>query len=278
MLKTHGQALSEYGLALGVVAVACVISVMLLGGQLSNIFGSTIQNNNSPPPSSPQIAHLTPLPVPEGTGIGNVVPPPAHGQQQACLSNGVCFNVPVIAQGTLVDPTGGNGGELTTQFANMLDSIAQQLKADNADPNMVAWISQIALNGHTMAAGESKSPTRCLSEIASGGSCAQIPTPNIDQANADILNLLSNPPANLDPQTMGIIQSATSEMSTIADAFKAALKSMSSENPSPIVNSATTLTTINANTVCATGGVNCTVQVPTATSETETDTGSNSNT
>lgn len=44
--EESGQGMTEYGLILALIAVAAIVALVLMGGKLSNMFGTTANNIN----------------------------------------------------------------------------------------------------------------------------------------------------------------------------------------------------------------------------------------
>ncbi len=87
---------------------------------------------------------------PGQNGINGVVPNPGPGQQQVCYQSGWCVNIPVINPQT-ASTTGSMGGEWTQDLASVLDQIKAQLEASGGDPGVIALITQLANQGHSLA-------------------------------------------------------------------------------------------------------------------------------
>jgi hypothetical protein len=75
-------------------------------------------------------------------------------EEALCTGSGLCVNVPVVPPGGQVETAGAIGGELTTQFSNTLEQIAQQLESiDEYDDyaNLTQMITDLANKGHQIA-------------------------------------------------------------------------------------------------------------------------------
>lgn len=297
MLKPQGQSLSEYGLSIGLILMVCVGCIATLGGKLSDVFGLTIKQNapsaQAPAPQQPSpqpgsVAQASPTPPDQsliaGSGIGGVVPPPGPNQQQACLDNGLCVNVPVISDGAKVsvDAIGSNGVQLTLSFADMLQQVADQIQ--KSDPTDAAIISQLADAGHTLgnaqqAMGEicGTQASQCGSNEADNGYANYIRGVNqintINQASTAFNTLYKNAQLqSLDPSAKSIVDLAVQHIDQIQNGYnvvqmggRASEFSINNNTKLDLFNAQTIHE--NANLICSTGGnTNCIVPAATNTS------------
>lgn len=150
-----GQSLAEYGLAIGVVAIVCIGALAALGGNIQTGMSGVFDLMGSKPPSgNPQVQNLA-----QTVGIGGIIPPPGAGEAQLCFQSGFCINVPSVAQGaTVSDTTGGLGGDLTAQFADVFEQIADQLELAGQDPTFVDKVRLLAQSGHGLGNAENALP------------------------------------------------------------------------------------------------------------------------
>lgn len=294
--RVKGLSLTEYGLVVGLVAVAGVASLTTLGSIVQRDLGGMITQR--PPaqatPTGPAIINAnaggsTPI-APSAVarinvspgGIGGVIASPAQGQEKLCFGSGLCANIPVITEQTRPDVSGGNGGQLTHQFANTLRQIAQQIEAEGTDPDLANLISQLANQGHGIgnlqdsvsnqcgiglsgARITTDPPGKCTRQMEytgdqsdpSKGSIAALKT-DFQTKLGSVLNQLQNYPGPLKEDVAFIIESQSKQILTLADGFNSTV----TINPKGKVKMITTTNNAvlihqSANTICDQGGRNC---------------------
>lgn len=277
-----GQSITEYSLALGLVGLAAIGSMVLLGNGLQLGLNSVIPGQTSgsaksslPPASTPalpqtsaptaQVVNASVLPG-NGAGLGGVVPPPVKGQQQACLGSGICVNVPVVANNTKVDVIGGNGAEITLQLAETLRQLAEQLAQDPKDEGLASLISQLANAGHDIGFDLQNYTSYC--DPANKSKCKFDNSSKKGNQNMGALGAAEREfdtlfnqilQQNMDSDIKGIITQAGKQINTITDGLS--FVQDGSDNSMQVNNDAR-LIHMDANTICKTGGSNCTVTLP----------------
>lgn len=151
-----GQSLNEYSLVIGLVALACISGLAILGGEIQSSLISTL-----PPQSAPQsinaLTQLSAMPLLDPPNLSNGLAPANFsklaaapvGTQAMCV-DGYCFHLPVIdGLSDQIDLTGTNGTEKINGFVTVLEQIASQMEQDpNADSGLAARIKALALAGH----------------------------------------------------------------------------------------------------------------------------------
>lgn len=141
-----GNALAEYALAAAFMlgAVGFVLTQGDWGGKLAALQQDLLAS------SGLSVTGRT-LTVPP---LGTVVRPNKLAtleKQKICFASGSCINLPVIAAGaTVTDTAGSLGGDLTNEFASVLQQLADELAAKNADPIVVQLVTELANSGHNV--------------------------------------------------------------------------------------------------------------------------------
>ena len=279
----HGVTLVEYGLIGALIMVFAIAAVTQLGeglnGRMVNLKGDLTRSANGQASGGGGSGGGGGSQQPTGPGgIGNVVPPPGPGEEQACLSGGYCVNIPTIPGGTrLSSTTGALGGQLTHGMANAIRQIGDQLRADpDTDPTLLNLITQLANNGHGIGDSIDNANTWCppgvnCGQLAADGS--QVSSilrqnlGNIDHSQSgfqsthqELQAYLAAHPGALPPAVVGVINAEAGQINTIADAF-----SQDSITPSTCQAAGDTacsqwnvtdtlLVHQDANTICSSGG------------------------
>jgi Flp pilus assembly pilin Flp len=164
MRFNQGQSLTEYSLVIGLVALASIAGVAILGGNMSNQMaqslgipaGATVnsvdmnqvnQNLNAP--------NLLSQTTTSGLGSGaaqNLSQLSQTIQTEILCPAGLCASFPVINQSNeIVDVSAGQGTEFLHQFANVYEQLAASIEAQpNPDTQLAALIRGLAVNSHDL--------------------------------------------------------------------------------------------------------------------------------
>jgi hypothetical protein len=144
-----GQSLSEYGLVAGLIAVAALGGMILLGGNIQKQFGQML-------PTSRQTsgAGVNGIAVVDATNLpanlqraSALLPAPKADEQQVCFKSGFCLNMPLMEENR-PQTAGSLGDQQMNQMAGIMDQVASQLGAAGADPPLVELITKLANSGH----------------------------------------------------------------------------------------------------------------------------------
>ena len=172
--------------------------------------------------------------------------------------------MPPVSAGTRVNTAAANGGQMTMTMASTIEQLAAQLgQAPNADPAMVSLISQLANLGHSQGRLQMAIVTQL-----DGATEPNFPSGSMEWGTyrANINDVLST------NQQMGEVyqQLMSSYGDTLASLGVQSVIANANENINGISASYIMLgiagrplgdyelTQINSNTICATGGQNCT--------------------
>lgn len=287
-----GVSLTEYSLVFGLVAIVGIGGLTVLGETIRDDFANMITRKPPAPIATPTIAptptvpvSATPTPSPavipsppsvvvSTAGIGGVVPSPANGQQKVCFGSGLCANVTVVNDQTHPDVSGGNGGQLTHQFANTLSQIAQQVAKEGSDPGLADLISQLANQGHGIGGLQDSMSGQCKPNSAAGKCTIQMAytgdqtDPNSSQLNtlksdfqtklSAVMNQLQGFQQPLKDDIAIIIQSQSNQIMTLANGYQATVNIAPKGGSKMVTNSNNAqLIHQSANTICDQGGHNC---------------------
>lgn len=289
-----GNALAEYGIIAGLVGITCVGGLTAVGDSLNLGFdsiGSQFNGNiaaSAPPSNGPNQAPGSSS-APSSNAIAtqsppqNTLPAPAAGQEQACFESGWCVNVPVVSNTVVDSTTGAIGTKLTHEFANVLGQIAKQMEATgNPDPNLLNLITQLALEGHTLADLEQgvidvcPPGQTCSTTTSSTGGISYSSSDsllgkalmsvngqngNFQKLYAQVEAYLQVNPNSLPPEMANIIHLEAGEIIKIANAYNTgANANVSAVNGTASINESwdfaydAELTHQSANTICSNGG------------------------
>lgn len=185
LVRYRGQSLVEYSVVIGLVTIASLGTLVMLGNNLTNTL-SGIQEGfiSGLPTTTTGTQALTGFPSTprppstggNGAGLGGVIPAPNQGQTQLCFdgSSGLCVNVPRISRdgATVNETAGGLGGDLIKSYANVFDQILAQLdrpgQATPLDPQLKDLITQLSNSGHTLGDQLNATAAICQAQEASG--------------------------------------------------------------------------------------------------------------
>lgn len=295
-----GQSLPEYALAIGLVTLVATIGLTSMGGEingffstintsLASIFGQDSPSGNPTAPNTPMKA-APESPILPGVLPGNAMPtwvsaalaklpPSPPGTQPVCF-NRMCVNMPVIDDtNDAVDTVGGNGAQKVYAFSDALEQLAQQLAQDpNSDPILTQLVSKLANTGHGIGDQHTLFSQQCPNTNCAGE------TPNtlraksdaFDTAKRQIDTYLAAHPDSLNASAQSVIQSNSTNIqkyditriTTPNDTFILTGVNGSTTNTWIRYDSLSTLAPLvhqSANTICAQGGKDCYVPVPSST-------------
>jgi Flp pilus assembly pilin Flp len=165
-----GQSLAEYSLVLGLVSIALIGSLSLLGQNLNDSANSVNSSlvafgNNLTGTSGGTGAGFSGLksPPPLTSGNGGIGgggtttsggnPNNVLGTQNVCIKPDMCFNIPTPTQGgqKVSDVSGDMGQEMIKQYAQTMNQVLAELRKD--DPSLLAQfpeLEELANRGHRM--------------------------------------------------------------------------------------------------------------------------------
>jgi hypothetical protein len=150
-----GHALSEYGLAIGLVVIVSISGLSLVGMQVSDLLGNTIGKRSVP---KTVIATASPTSNNTGTssqhGIGGFFLSPQQIEtlldespsQTLDLGNGKKLTIPNPNLNTLSETIGPNGS--TEVGLALLQRLQEALKAQGIDPNSIPEMGYFANTAH----------------------------------------------------------------------------------------------------------------------------------
>lgn len=143
-----GNTLTEYSFIGAVVLAASIGAVYLLGGGLDSTMAALKDDLGLNVRSSQQAQYGA---LPENLwDVASTLPSPEPGQQQVCFETGMCFNMPIITGGQS-STSGGLGSEETEALSILLQQVADRLQESGADPDLVAKITDLANEGHSLS-------------------------------------------------------------------------------------------------------------------------------
>lgn len=189
-------------------------------------------------------------------------------EQQVCFKGTGCLSIPDVDSGrSVTELVGGLGGQLTHQYATVLDQVIAQLEQEKADPTLVSEIKKLATKGHEI--GSEIETYQNLCKNAQGATCTLAnnkasffgsKTSGFKSQLTKVNKLLNNPSDPHLTSIQKIIQGSSSEITNIAKGIKIQL--VTDDGKSDIINTANTAKIhLNANNICATSGSSsgCTV-------------------
>ena len=282
-----GQSLAEYGIAAALIAIASIGAVTAVSGALGDLGQSTgdqmfnggaSQNFGSSPSMALTASSLTP------GGINNVLPSPGADQQQVCLSNNYCLNIPASVPADVAAGLGNGTNQRIAARASILEQIAEQIDAEGGDSIVSHMLRDMANSGHGLA--KEFAVIEDMANCHLGLPCSATDTnqsigdwhdlvntyggmgdtliglgtvthlQGVLATNGSLQAYLENHPGALDPTLNAIVQSEVLEIDAIHNAFEIP------ETPGTLGNSATN-THLSSNNICTVSGDSgCQVVVP----------------
>lgn len=162
MKSQHGQNVSEYGIAVGLIVIVCISVVGVIGSNVSQMFSGSIQHKSATKTTTQATTGSgTATSQTVSTASGNPFAGVASRTVTMALGNGksISFSAPALDE--VVDTAGGNGA--TGRSAYMIQQIADQLKSEGViSPQEYADLVKLSQLGFEMrdvqAALEKKIP------------------------------------------------------------------------------------------------------------------------
>jgi hypothetical protein len=160
----------------------------------------------------------------------------------------------------ITDTTGGRGGEMTREFANMIKQIAEQMALDpNADPGLLHALTDMADKGHEMA-GTELEYARTVSGTPTPDDMVMISS-KINSARdffrGEMLELdayLQENPGKMPPELLSVVKFAHQSATTISESYNANYLDIGNMTPAEWAVGNVVLTDHHANTICGSGG------------------------
>lgn len=263
-IRQAGMTLLEYGI-IGVSVVAvCIVAFISLGGDLNDWFAgikqdmqTQVQTTNTKQ-AAWAAAKLADQAARANSDIPNV---PMTGIQASpsnpnSLCSGTwCINAPGLT-GDSIYTAGSNGNqmvELTQSAAGIYEQIAAILEKQNADPSLVALLTSLANQGHSLANNQAMflAPGVSYADMKSGMSNTQSGLATFKQLTQQLNSVLNQLPAD----TRGILVDASNVIIGVGDSYSFNIPSGSTaEIGWSYTSSNIQLVHSNSNTICANGG------------------------
>ena len=263
--RQRGVTLMEYGVIGTSVVLVCIAAFIALGGDLNEWFAGLkddaqkqVETTNSKKveiaasktafEKAQAAAAAANIPNVAMTGIN------ASGSGTLCSSSW-CIQAPGLT-GTSVSTAGSNGNQmvqLTQSAAGIYQQIATILEQQNADPSLVALLTNMANQGHALANNQSTFLTDGVSYDAMRSSMVntQSGLASFKQMSQQLNGILNQLPAD----TRGILIDASNVIIGVGDSYTLNVPS----DPMAQVDWSYTSRNIqlvhtNSNTICSNGG------------------------
>jgi hypothetical protein len=250
---------------LGVVALVSIGGLAMLGG---NVFSGMVSHRNmfaSVGPSQAFSGSLNPSGPTAPTSSLNLpnVPQGFLGTERVC-SESFCIDLPVINQeNQRIDTAGGNGGDWIQAFSAVLDQLAAELLAAGVEPDIVSYISKLALDGHSLGtttsemANNSSEDGRTVpagqGEVNNFNSIAN----KFNYSHFLLKNFLESSPEALSPMAQAIIEMQVGQINGVLRGIEMDLSPFSQAKDANVTFHEVDLIHQSANTICDQGGENC---------------------
>lgn len=264
-----GQALSEYALVIGVVALVSLGGLALLGG---NVFSGMASHRNmfaSPGPvGAPPASSGSPTSS-AGNPVGSTapttplelssVPQGFLGTERVC-SDSFCVDLPLITpENHRVDTAGGNGGEWVHAFSAVLEQMAAELLAAGVDPGVVSLISALAGDGHGMGSMMNQLSLEVSPDGSTDLAHEFILSKGQFEASTFMLNdFVERYPETLSPMSKATIDAQVAQINTLIGGIQMDRDPVRrGTTPGLVTFHEVELVHQSANTICDQGGENC---------------------
>lgn len=281
-----GQGLSEYSLALSLMAVVSLGALGLFGTNAAGLLGDMRHLFSAKKITSVAVVSSAPATQPSPSSNNNSNPPlpttPLVPRTQTCYSTGWCLNLSQNQANEIKKPqvAGANGWQMLNNQTDVLLQIAQQAGQDpTMDPSLKDLLTQLANSGHTTA----NSLNAALQDYTNYWTVTEkrtnYDTPAADAAWADfcnyfdtftdasgsfstlkskVLTYLKNNPNTLPSDVQQIIQNASSSIENQTKYMgyepNNAIDTMKWGKAWETTPAATTGIHQNSNTICTNGG------------------------
>lgn len=274
MYKFPGNTLSEYTLIIGLLSILAISGLKVLGPSIAQLLDTQSGRNS---PNKIETYMNTVLASSTGNS-SNGASSTSNGQTSSSTIqlNGESTNQPLLggnsSSGT--NATSVDGVGVVKENADTLWQIAQQIKADpNHDPQLLAWVTQLANTGHGAAQNMKAAIPTFQQAIQVQGANAQIISDKIrnvtvasdtfNSTNQQLEAYLQTNPHALTPDMIQAIKLATMDISGILSPLAGDINSVDSdgigmgkanqENWRKMVMQYTEVHT-DSNTICKNGG------------------------
>jgi len=208
-----GQALSEYGLAIGLVALVGFAGLSLLGKDLSGALNVMLPKWTPPPP--PVVSVTKPANTPSVTGAnGSPVTTPSAPSSlttggKSCFSNGQCITASIQPYAP-EQTAGSNGINIVDQYADIINKIGNMAHSDSKiNPDFADMITDLADDGHGVAGDERSVLTYTQSSDGSFDFSIQ---DRYAQTLNRAMNYLNSHPNELSPETANLLRTAANNI------------------------------------------------------------------
>ena len=258
--RHNGATMVEYGLIGALVMVFCITVVQSLGGNLNGVMLGLKADLRSSADGQggdttlAQTTGTTGFGGPGGTGLEG------GGRGPTVMIGRTNYQLPAAPQ-TGAATTGAMGSDNTTANADYLRAIAQQLQEQGEDPALVGMITDLANKSHALASVQNGAEGMCYNAVNCTGELGKVSGAfNTVMAQWENVQGALN---SASPELANVIAGQVNQMSATNNQYASegnVLTMMYSAQP---VGSTTT--TANANTICASGGSNCTQSSPDTT-------------
>jgi hypothetical protein len=255
--KQAGLAMLEYGLIGITVLTLCIAGFLSMGTTLKDIFG-TLKEDSSKKVEATKIA-VQKAKEAADTFKANLAKAalqsgPVTGSGDSLCSATWCVSAPGLT-GTTVQTAGGNGSQvinLTNSAANIYSQMAAILQEQGADPSLIALLTQMANQGHSLAnnqnglfngPGDYASMSANINGMRSG-------LDTFKSLSAQLNASMSLLPAD----ARGILSDASSVIIAIGNSYSLSGTGNGDEVGWGWTSINVQLTHSNSNTICNTGG------------------------
>lgn len=147
-MRQKGQNLGEYSLGLGLIVVVCIVTVGMIGSNVSQMFTGSITHKSSTKDADSETAGG------KGQGVGFITPvlkdgapfPNLPGKiMEITLENGKKLSINIADPVSVAETDGTLGG--TQNALAALQQVISQLETQGEDPRVIEALRKLALKG-----------------------------------------------------------------------------------------------------------------------------------
>jgi hypothetical protein len=268
LLPPKGQGLAEYGLALGLLAVVCLVGLTAFGDGLRGL-GTNLQamlmgsGSDKTPAANP--VNSTEATDTSTTASGNPSGALVPSGETVCMASNWCVNSPLALTGSAPDPqtAGANGVQMVNQYSDVLTQLAQIAAENPQIPSALALqITALADSGHSVANAELEAAhtwwinDTITQEVTDSANTAYSRIDDFTAQQNALLSALNKNPTALPPEVMQLINEASTFIQQQGNSFM----SLDADQRDAIWRAVDASTTAvddvhqNANTICTNGG------------------------